>query len=83
MLIIGHLLLKLINMKNYDDDICCSQCGGQLDTGYECNVCGYDMYEEIFGVDFTTNFSIIEDNDDNKFIQDFLRGVIVEDLNNF
>lgn len=83
MLIIGHLLSRPIEMKKYDDDIICSQCGGELDTGYECNNCGYDMYEEIFGVDFTTNLPIIEDNDDNKFIQDFLHGLIVEDLNNF
>lgn len=67
-------------MTNYDDDICCSQCGGQLDTGYECNNCGYDMYKEIFGVDFTTGSSIIEDNEDNEFIQNFLRDLIVEDF---
>ena len=30
------------------DDILCSQCGGELDTGYECNDCGYDMRPEIY-----------------------------------
>lgn len=61
MLTIGHLLLKLNNMINSDDDICCSQCGGELDTGYECNDCGYDMYGEIFCTDFITNPSFIDD----------------------
>ena len=83
MLIIGHQLSRPIEMKKYDDDIICSQCGGELDTGYECNKCGYDMYEEIFGVDFTTRLlDVIHDSDDSEFIQDFLRGVIIEDSDN-
>ena len=41
------------------------------------------MYEEIFGVDFTTRLlDVIHDSDDSEFIQDFLRGVIIEDSDN-
>ena len=25
------------------DDLVCRECGGELDTGYECNRCGFDM----------------------------------------
>ena len=73
---------RMIKMSN-DDDIICSQCGGELDIGYECNVCGYDMYGEIFGVDFTTNIRLIEDNDDNEFIKDFLHDMIIKDWEDY
>lgn len=29
------------------DDIRCSLCGGELDTGFECNDCDHDMMPEI------------------------------------
>lgn len=26
----------------------CPECGGQLDTGWECNGCGYDAQDEAY-----------------------------------
>lgn len=28
--------------KQMAQEDCCPQCGGELDTGWECNDCGYD-----------------------------------------
>lgn len=32
------------------DDLC-PQCGGELDTGWECNDCGYDARDEAYPPD--------------------------------
>lgn len=29
----------------------CPQCGGELDTGWECNDCGYDAMNEAYPPD--------------------------------
>ena len=35
------------------DDIACSKCGAvALDTGLECDECGYDMRPEIYPEDY-------------------------------
>jgi hypothetical protein len=30
------------------DDIPCSKCGAELDTGLECTECGHDMWSEVY-----------------------------------
>lgn len=66
------------------DDIRCSQCGGWLDTGYECNTCGYDMYYEIFGVDFTTHLSVLKNEEnDSEYIKDLFRDMIMKDFEEY
>ncbi len=29
----------------------CPECGGELDTGWECNDCGFDAYPEAMRID--------------------------------
>ncbi|MCA8239868.1 hypothetical protein [Burkholderia sp. AU32262] len=29
------------------EDVCCPECGGLMDVGYECNDCGFDGMPEI------------------------------------
>lgn len=30
---------------------CCPECGGELDTGWECNSCGFDAQPEARQID--------------------------------
>ena len=30
---------------------CCPECGGELDTGFECNRCGFDAMPECKNID--------------------------------
>ena len=34
------------------DDVPCVKCGGALDTGLECDECGHDNYEAVYGEPF-------------------------------
>ena len=43
-----HRKLSLGERKRLIDDDRCPECGGELDTGWECNSCGFDARPEAY-----------------------------------
>lgn len=41
------------------DSLPCSKCGGELDTGFECNECGHDMLPEIKAAEISGKHSSV------------------------
>lgn len=54
--------MRNIRYKNIsDDEVVCSSCGGQTDTGLDCTDCGKDMWDDVYPEYYIGNYVTNED----------------------